>query len=110
MDPAKRITVEGIKANPWFAKPFSAPWAGALAEIRRHNEDLLEHVQARRLDMVRPLAEAGCSPEPSAQTLLRQLPQQRLRACSWSPASTLQRHVELRTCQGQSTTGWLHCK
>lgn len=52
MDPKQRITVDGIRANAWFSQPFGEPWASTLSRIRRDNEDLIQHVRERRLDMV----------------------------------------------------------
>ena len=53
VEPKDRITVDGIRSNAWFSKPFSEPYSGALSRIRQQNEDLISHVQRRKLDMVR---------------------------------------------------------
>ena len=60
VEPKDRITVDGIRNNAWFAQPFQEPYASALQKIRHQNEDLIEHVQQRRLDMVSVRAAVWC--------------------------------------------------
>lgn len=57
VDPAKRITVEGIKAHPWYARPLKEPeLAEALEKQDAAQRAVDAHIAHRKLDTAKVAA------------------------------------------------------
>jgi serine/threonine protein kinase len=90
VDPSKRITVEGIRAHPWYSRPLREPELAAALEAQDAAQRAVDaHIEHRRLDTTKVAARVAALRE-----LLREAtepPPSRLDEDASDDAATTQR-------------------